>query len=654
MCVDAYCEDNIDSTFSQVEDTVDAYGFYAEDSRKPEFVTLDQLQAVAFLNECVNTLARIEQSDSKIVLEDELYRLNNILGWKNATDFTSVINFRKDLQSGLNGLIVNQIDRERFIKKTERAQNRAAKDAILGAISGVQVNVNMVSVISNVLISSARAYMDYNKRKEDLSIELDDELWKLEKEDREELVRLRQELMDVYNETYSKYNLENEMSLTYEEVANFYEILAERDNKLKVQRLIDNSDRLKYFSPYWYERGCAFIDLYEDYGNKADLQKAWDSFAIYETLYNKCILYRYDYRLGMIALYRLRYMENQPISQKIKWVDTVLYNIRDDGNALLYVALEYITTFKNVDGAYNLMRQILINKNTTAHNEVLLTATTYWDHLQDWSLKDLFVRTVISTSDLDVDAYVVFLSKVEQDKSIDTYGLKLKLQSSISLQPRKYNEDEKMWEELRLECLNGKYWFDNIGWTLTMERWLESDNYVKYSFRQLPLDFDKKFFASYIDAEKKLMRKVKYFNRHQNEIAIAGPFSIVAIDGHPYYYLSKTFTDISPYLTYLDKKKDGNKVSRYDRRENVENKYSKISKKYLVPKIEYVYSLSNSEHLTYAASQKGARYLYYITIPQGSNKNYDIKLYFEVDYIEESDPSLYFSGISFNDDFIRF
>ena len=43
--------------------------------------------------------------------------------------------------------------------------------------------------------------MDYNKRKDDLAVELDDQLWKLEQSEMDELARLRQQVQDIYIET---------------------------------------------------------------------------------------------------------------------------------------------------------------------------------------------------------------------------------------------------------------------------------------------------------------------------------------------------------------------------------------------------------------------------------------------------------------------
>ena len=518
----------------------------------PEFITIDQLKAASFLNECINTLARIEHSDSQIVLEEELDRLTNVLGWKNATDYDSIVEFRKTLQNNLNALIINSINKNRYIKKYERKQNRAAKDAFLNAISGVQINVNWTSIVSNVLISSARAYMDYNKRKEELGEEMDDELWKLEIEQRNTISVLRQMLMNVYNEAYAKYDLENNMSMTIGEIQHFYDILEETDIRVN--------------TPYWFERGCAYIDLYEDniihgINNMSILDKAWEAFMQYEELYQQCILYRYDYRTGMIALYKLKYLKGITQDQRERLIDIVLQNVVNDGNALLYAALECIESLNNVEKGFNIMRQILINEDTSAHNEVILAAAAYWDRLEDINVKDIFIRSIYSVNDIDLDAY---------------------------------------------------------------------DN---------------------------LKSKVKYFRVHTSDIDRVAPFSYIRFKNDKYYYLTKEFNDIKSYCTFRDRPADGKHIKKYDQTQNIENEYNDFCEKYLVKDVKYLYSLTDSETISDKMQSDRAKYTYKIIIPHiddNSHSRYDIYLCFQTDYITAEDPLLYFSGIIFNNEYIRF
>ena len=83
-----------------------------------------------------------------------------------------------------------------------------------------------------------------------------------------------------------------------------------KDLVIKSNLLLDKESVYQFFPPYWYERGCAFMDLFENTQNKDYLSKAWISFDRYEQMSNKFRLYRYDSNLGMIALYKLHYMND--------------------------------------------------------------------------------------------------------------------------------------------------------------------------------------------------------------------------------------------------------------------------------------------------------------------------------------------------------
>ena len=66
-----------------------------------------------YLNECIYTLTKIKSSENRIVLEEEQYKLNNILAWEGVSTFRAVVNYRKELQTNLNALIKNDIEKER-------------------------------------------------------------------------------------------------------------------------------------------------------------------------------------------------------------------------------------------------------------------------------------------------------------------------------------------------------------------------------------------------------------------------------------------------------------------------------------------------------------------------------------------------------------
>ena len=80
----------------------------------------NQQRAAMYLNECVYTLTKIKSTENRIVLEEEQYKLNNILAWEGVSTYRKVVSYRKDLQVNLNSLIKNDIEKERYQKALEK------------------------------------------------------------------------------------------------------------------------------------------------------------------------------------------------------------------------------------------------------------------------------------------------------------------------------------------------------------------------------------------------------------------------------------------------------------------------------------------------------------------------------------------------------
>ena len=85
---------------------------------------------------------------------------------------------------------------------------------------------------------------------------------------------------------------------------------------------------------------------------------------------NKCKLYRYDDNLGLIALYELKYKTTLNSNQKEGLIKTVVANIKENGNALLYCALQYLEMQKPEE-AYKLLSSCLNDPKVTAKNEIV-------------------------------------------------------------------------------------------------------------------------------------------------------------------------------------------------------------------------------------------------------------------------------------------
>lgn len=621
-------------------------------SKNDTILYLNQLRAATYLNECAYSLTRIIKSDNKIILLNEQNKLNNIYKWENVTDFPSVVDFRSELQYELNNLIINEINKQRFQKQFEKKQNALARDALITAISGAQVNINIYSTVANVLITSARAYLDYGKRKEDMLTELDDELWGLEQYRMNTITNLRNGLFNVIQETFGKYRISDTMFLREAQFDQFFNIISNKNHKLRLVSLEESSDIFRAFSPYWFELGCAYIDNFETQRNIEYLMKAWNSFDKYKQMTADCPMFLVDERLGMIALYQLKYLENLSDQQVHNLINTVKHNISSDSSALLYAALLYSARLGQPDLALNMMRQCLDNKALTGKDEFILAATSIWEKTSDSKIKDLFIEAVSNTESVDLITYILFIYKLQQDSTIDIYPLLARLRSSLGIIINSYEDEVVESFEIRTKE-NNCFQYDSRLWNVS----LIDNNRILGEAMLYPttISFDKPklFFSSLEKINNKIKSHNKYFNQHPNHIENSGIIARTILNQTCYYYIpsSAKWETISSEGAFPYMDNAGEETKKYDRRSNIENEYVKFYDKYKVDNINYLYNVDSPKSISFDASDRYPRYKIIVTV--SNNENAIIDIVFTTDFIEEKMTEFYFNSISINDSEIR-
>lgn len=608
----------------------------------------DQQKAAMLLNECIYTLTKVDLANNRLALEEEQFKLNNVLTWEGIGPYSTISEFRRSLNTELNGFVINSIEKERYHKAFDKKKNNAARNAFLGAISGVQVNVNWFSALSNVVLSSARALMDYNVKMDEYADELDERLWEVEKDEMKRITRLRNKAFEVLDEMFREHGLKENMRLTPRNVEDFFDMINRRDLDIKSNLMMEKESVYQFFPPYWYERGCVYMDLFEATHKNDYLLRAWASFDRYEQMSNKFRLYRFDGNLGMIALYKLKY-RNDYLSddEKLALINEVTTNIKDNGNAYLLCVLQYLS-MNRIPEAYNLLAHCLTESKMTAKDEMILAAAASWDLLKDKEIKRYFIKALIETEKIGVNPFVSFMYVVRDDKDVDFYLLQRALQKDIQLEPVKGNINE-------IQCKQGtgKFVYRVEEWDLTRwdyyddgdvePIWKAAVRHAKHSLK------DRK---KYFESKEEMAHEMYYFKDNPDHLKDLP--SVVKMDGKKYYYLdaSKKWEDIkvSKYYTARLKKK-----SEWNKREK---KYRAFYKKYNVSKVESVFCFENSKLQDIEEQHPIGNYNGPICVMQvivDSGDKCDVKLQFETDYIEEGKAEkLRFCGIWFGKDYFKF
>jgi len=641
--VAATVADTITQSWGGIDDFVDEFSAS----------NIEQQKAAMLANECIYTLTRVIRSNNKLAYEDEQFKLNNVLSWEGVPSMESVITFRQLLQTELNKLVINEIEKERFLKKKEKRDNAAARNALLGAVSSVQLNVNLVSIVSNVVLTTARTLMDYNAKKEESAAELDDQLWELSKTEMGSVTNLRNSAFGVLTEAFGKFEIKECMRLTEDNVGEFLDILGQRDMVIKQKQLLNKESVYQFFPPYWYEMGCAYLDLYklDTVNNTLSLPKAWKAFDRYERMSEKFKLYRYDNNLGMIALFRLQYQKDLSDEQKEALIQKVMFNIKNNGNAYLLCAFNYLEMGK-VNEAYRLMSDCLSNNKMTASDEMILTSAAYWYLLKDKNIKDYFIRSLAQANNIGVNAYLSFLYVVRKDKDVDFYQLRRVLQKNIQLVPICYEDDDIVEVEVQQsEKTPSKFYYNVEEWNL--ERWdfyNDSDDKSDWKFVVRNALHWLKDGYKYFVSKEAMAHEMYYFKGHPDHLEDLP--SCVIIDSVPYYYLdaSKKWEEISKYYKAEPNKKknSGGYNTEKNRREE---KYRKFYKEYSVEEVETVFYFGNYVHGLYSwPGYTGPICIMNLSIDSGDDEGEFYKgkvcLRYETDYIKEG-TKLRLCGISF-------
>lgn len=609
----------------------------------------DQQRAAMYLNECIYTLTKIKTSENRVVLEEEQYKLNNILAWEGVSTYRKVVSYRKDLQVNLNSLIKNDIEKERYQKALEKKKNGAARDAIFGAISGVQVNVNLVSIVSNIVLSSARAFMDYNKKMDEYETEIDDEMWKLKKDEMDVITELRNSAIDVIDETFGKHGLKETMRMTEANVEDFFSMVEIADPSLRIKQMASKEIVYQYFPQFWYERGFAYIDLYEKTQNADCLTRAWKMFDKYEAMMKKCKLYRYDDNLGMIALYGLKYKANLNSSQKEALIKTVKANVLENGNALLYCALQYFE-MQNPTEAYKLLSYCLNDATITAKNEMVLVAAMSWDALKDNETKSYFIKSLVSANGIGLNAYIAFLYAVRNDKTIDHYELNRNLQKSVMLKPIKYRKGDI--SEVQIQLSNpDKFQLKMDDWNIERFDYKVKIGDEKNDWSMIQRKSICKFSEpdKFFETREELAKKTKYLEDHVE--LVTDWISEVKLDEKPYYYISSstTWDDVEGnYCKYISVKKE-----KYQKEvESRQKQFKKFLEKYGVEKVDLYYQFEKEGEETPISYYNGP--ICKIDVEVKSSDNCSVKLCFRTDVIEKDDTYLRFWGVKFGEEEVKF
>lgn len=369
-----------------------------------------QLKAITLLNYYTFTLSKISSLDSKIMLREEYEDINNNLSIESIVGYDEIKQLRVTMMKELNSFIINDEEKRRALRLEEKKIKDAGREAVLGALSGVNVTINPYSAIANTIIGAARATLDHSLRVDALKQQTDDIFWQIQKENMIRLTELRTFYINQAFALFSKYSLPERARLTENTANELANINKELRIAIRLQRLIDNKKKYESFAPFWYYLGDAYIQ-------NGHIQEGLKCFNIYEDLYAKSPVYRINKILGQIALQRLANSKKLSIEEREDLIEVIEEHLFDNSDALLYCACNYIAN-NQIAKAIMFIRRCLTNPMMNSKEDGLLLLMELCKNNETIKInfeQDLKIITeaIQDIEEINFDVYLAYFSMTD-------------------------------------------------------------------------------------------------------------------------------------------------------------------------------------------------------------------------------------------------
>lgn len=292
----------------------------------------DPLHTMLALNMAIVSIHRIVTTQDRIVLDQEYQNIiNNLKLGSIEADF-DITSLYKELLSFVSGKTLRQEESERFLNRYDQRE----KNQLVRSLTGVRAyGGGILSFLGSLAVSCTSAYFGYQDAKNELQEGLDEELWRLKKEDIEECNNLQERLLDSSWHLLRQYGLPDEYRLVQKNMDTFYKAVQEPEPGKRLRMLQALEADFRVYPPYWFFRGRAALDA-------GDAEAGRRCFEQFDAVWRP-VLKQDPYRLE-VAKQRVRdRLENRaPTEEVLRELDIAReHTPREDWADNLFVGVAY-------------------------------------------------------------------------------------------------------------------------------------------------------------------------------------------------------------------------------------------------------------------------------------------------------------------------
>lgn len=382
------------------------------------------------MNYCINALTNITTNQSMTILNAEADQILNNLKITDIRGEYELQTFRSDLFDAIRSLQITEEEKQILRQVQELKSKNLMWQSLSSALNPTMLLTGGKAgpqVAFQAILTAARTAVDYQSMKGEQEIEEVQAMWQIKKQQLQTIGELRSEALKLTFSLYDKYQFLGEWDrLTESTATKFCQIVNEPNSARRARLLLENEKAYKMLPEYYYYLGMSYIGD-DPQGKDANFNQAKPYLDKYIDVYQKHPIFRYNQKVGIIALTKLAYDKTLSSSQKESLIQIALHNLPNNGSALLQCALLYILELNKQEKGFELLRQGLDN-DVSNHDEILSTITFYIDDIKKYSHIYQNICSAIETNKLiGLNEYLPFII-ANKGKSAQTI-----LQSIISV-----------------------------------------------------------------------------------------------------------------------------------------------------------------------------------------------------------------------------
>lgn len=420
----------------------------------PEWLTIEQRNALSMLNYLAMTTQDIHSSSNSRVLLEDIYTslINDINPGSIDKDTLAYLdNVRKVIADMLS--IETKREQLQYIYNREMAA--AVRSAVPDPLLVLTLSDSMTESIAGSMMGSPKASMDWARLAVSVTFTMLDSYngykdavdnaehnyflsgWELDTEEENLILQNRGAIFNYMTNIVQEYgsngNVEELGKLTLNEKAieTFVDICSEENVALKTERLINAQKTYQFFGNYWLELADCYFEM-EQYENCLDCIAKYDELDIR--------IFRQDFNIvpllpKAIVSAQSVYSGEEYIHKTQAFADRILENSSSDEWSVRYFAAQtYLDLYTKTQNKYYLERAYKIAKENVTEliDEQKELNNTYLQDVQTVALTERQEKS------LSKDA------KKQEQKRIDEYNKALKKTRETELPP--------LYEPLALNC----------------------------------------------------------------------------------------------------------------------------------------------------------------------------------------------------------